>query len=96
MTNAFLNQGNIKYMNNALLTEIKTIVTNTVGGNTIPNPLPNDYPLLGNLLDSLAVTNLIIGLEEHFGFVFIDTELSAEAFENVLTLTELVSSKIEV
>jgi len=81
--------------NNELLAESKTIVTNTVGSNAVPNPLPNDYPLLGNLLDSLAVTNLIVGLEEHFDFVFHDAELSAEAFENVLTLAKLVSSKIE-
>ncbi len=80
--------------NNDLLAEIKAIVTNTVGSNAVPDPLPDDYPLLGNLLDSLAVTNLIVGLEEHFGFVFNDTELSAEAFENILTLAELVSSKI--
>jgi len=83
-------------MKNTLLTDIKTIITNTVGNNVVPNPLPNDYPLLGNLLDSLAVTNLIVGLEEHFGFVFNDAELSAEAFENVLCLAELVSGKIEV
>jgi len=82
-------------MNNALLTEIKTIITNTVGSNVVPNPLSNDYPLLGNLLDSLAVTNLIVGIEEHFGFIFNDSELYAEAFENVLTLAELVSKKIE-
>ena len=83
-------------MNNALLTEIKTIITNTVGSNVVPDPLPNDYPLLGNLLDSLAVTNLIVGLEEHFDFIFNDAELSAEAFENILTLAELVSNKIDV
>ena len=82
--------------NNELLTEIKTIITNAVGSNLVPDPLPNDYPLLGNLLDSLAVTNLIVALEEHFGFIFNDAELSAEAFENVLTLAELVSSKVEV
>ena len=82
-------------MDNILLTEIKNIITNIVGSNIVPNPLADDYPLLGNLLDSLAVTNLIVGLEEHFGFVFNDDELSAEAFENVLNLAELVSGKIE-
>ncbi len=82
-------------MDNTLLTEIKNIITNTVGSNVVPNPLADDYPLVGNLLDSLAVTNLIVGLEEHFGFVFNDDELSAEAFENVLSLAELVSGKIE-
>ena len=82
-------------MDDVLITEIKKIVTNTVGSNVVPNPLEDDYPLVGNLLDSLAVTNLIAALEEYYGFIFNDDELSAEAFENVLTLTELVSGKIE-
>ncbi len=82
-------------MDNTLLTEIKNIIINTVGRSVVPNPLADDYPLVGNVLDSLAVTNLIVALEEHFGFVFNDEELSAEAFENVLTLAELVSGKIE-
>ena len=54
-------------MDNTLLTEIKNIVINTVGSSVVPNPLADDYPLVGNLLDSLAVTNLIVALEEHFG-----------------------------
>lgn len=82
-------------MDSTLLTEIKNIITNTVGANIVPDPLADDYPLVGNLLDSMAVTNLIVALEEHFGFVFNDDELSAEAFENALSLTGLVSGKIE-
>ncbi len=81
-------------MDNTLIAEIKTVISNTVGSSVVPEPLADDYPLVGNLLDSLAVTNLIVALEEHFGFVFDDDELSAEAFENVLTLAELVSGKI--
>ncbi len=82
-------------MDKNLLKEIKNIVKITIGSNVVPEPLADDYPLVGNLLDSLAVTNLIVALEEHFGFVFNDDELSAESFENVLRLTELVSTKIE-
>ena len=76
-----------------LLAEIKSIITNTIGSNVVPTPLADDYPLVGNLLDSLAVTNLIVALEEHFGFVFNDDELSAEAFENSLSLAKLVAGK---
>jgi len=77
-----------------LLSEIKKIIKNTVGDKVVPDPLPDDYPLVGNLLDSLAVTNLIIALEEHYGFLFSDDELSAEAFENALSLAALISGKI--
>ncbi|VAW34697.1 hypothetical protein MNBD_DELTA04-1626 [hydrothermal vent metagenome] len=82
-------------MDNSLISDIKNIITDTVGRNVIPDPLPDDYQLVGNLLDSLAVTNLIIALEEYFGFIFNDDELSAEAFETVLSLAELVSGKIK-
>jgi acyl carrier protein len=82
-------------MDSALTAQIKNIIINTVGSGIAPNPLADDYPLVGNLLDSLAVTNLIIALEEHFGFIFNDDELSAEAFENVLALAELVAGKLD-
>jgi len=82
-------------MNDALLNEVKEIIIHTVGSNVAPDPLADDYPLIGNLLDSLAVTNLIVALEESFGFIFNDDELSAEAFENALSLAGLVSGKIE-
>jgi len=82
-------------MDNSLVSDIKKIITDTVGRSVVPDPLTDDYQLVGNLLDSLAVTNLIIALEEHFGFIFNDDELSAEAFETVLSLAELVSGKIQ-
>jgi len=82
-------------MDNSFLKDIKYIIIKTVG-NVTPDPLPDDYPLVGGLLDSLAVTNLIVALEEHFNFVFNDEELSAEAFENPLSLATLVSSKTGV
>jgi acyl carrier protein len=82
-------------MKGDLLKEVKSIITVTVGSSIVPNPLRDDYPLVGNLLDSLAVTNLIVALEEHFGFVFHDDELSAEAFENAVSLANLVAAKIE-
>lgn len=81
-------------MDSAVLPKVKDIITVTVGTNIVPEPFPDDYPLVGNLLDSLAVTNLIVALEEHFGFVFSDDELSAEAFENPLSLARLVAAKI--
>jgi acyl carrier protein len=41
----------------------------------------------------MAVTNLILAIEEHFGFNFDDEELSAEAFETVASLAALVQQK---
>ncbi len=69
-------------------------IVNTVGGDVEREQLTEDFKLIGNILDSMAVTNLILTLEDHFGFVFNDDELSAEAFETIKTLTELVRSKL--
>lgn len=80
-------------MDNGILAEVKQIITTTVGKDIVPDPLEDGYPLVGNLLDSLAITNLIVALEEHYGFVFQDDELSAEAFESPMSLAELVEKK---
>lgn len=78
-----------------ILPEVKQVILSSTGSNLSPDALTPDYFLVGNLLDSMAVTNLILGLEEYFGFSFIDEELSVEAFETVASLTELVKRKLE-
>jgi acyl carrier protein len=53
--------------------------------------------LLGSVpeLDSMAVVTLITGLEEHFGFVVEDDEISAATFETLGTLVRFVEDKLE-
>ena len=52
--------------------------------------------LLGSLpeLDSFAVVTLITALEEHFGLVVEDDEITAEVFETLGSLSEFVDTKI--
>jgi len=52
--------------------------------------------LLGDLpeLDSMAVLTVITGLEDHFGIVIEDDEISAETFETVGNLVALVCDKL--
>jgi acyl carrier protein len=52
--------------------------------------------LLGNLpeLDSMAVVNLITSLEEQFGIIVDDDEISAEAFETLSNLARFVEQKM--
>ncbi len=52
--------------------------------------------LLGHVpeLDSLAVVNVITALEERFGVVVNDDEISADAFETVGTLHTFVVAKL--
>ena len=73
---------------------IRKIVSRSVGGEYKDKAIPDDMRLIGNLLDSMAVNSLIVALEEDFGFAFEDEDLSAESFETVSTLTDLVKRKV--
>jgi len=77
-----------------ILSEIKKIIVHSIGGNISIDSLSDDFQLVGNILDSMAVTTLIIALEEHFGFMFDDEDLDAESFETTNSLSELVERKL--
>ena len=81
-------------MDNNVTTEVKKIIINSVNASLSHDEMPDDFPLAGNILDSMAVTNLIIALEEHFGFTLDDEELSAEDFETIISLSKLVEQKL--
>jgi acyl carrier protein len=53
-------------------------------------------PLLGALpeLDSMAVVTILTAMEEHFGFVVDDDEISADTFATLGTLTAFVEQKL--
>ena len=77
-----------------VLNEVKKVILASVGSNLSMETLNKDYPLVGNILDSMAVTSLILALEEYFNFVFDEEDLSAETFRTVGSLAELVEKKI--
>jgi acyl carrier protein len=81
-------------MNSDLRDEIVDVIMATLGSQTKQSNLSDEFQLAGNILDSMAVTNLILALEDHFGFSFDDQELTAEAFETVGSLVKLVESKL--
>jgi len=58
--------------------------------------LTAETALLGNLpeLDSFAIVTVITGLEERYGFIVDDDEISADTFATLGDLTEFVSRKI--
>jgi acyl carrier protein len=73
---------------------VRKIVSRTVGGEYRDKTIPDGMKLIGNLLDSMAVNSLIVALEEDFGFAFEDEDLSAESFDTVESLAELVQRKL--
>lgn len=80
-------------MSDDVKARLKKIVSQTVGGEYRDKPIPDDLKLVGNVLDSMAVTQLIVALEENFGIAFEDEDLSAESFESVNSLAQLIGKK---
>ena len=78
-----------------MLDEIRSIIGEALQLGDRANTLQKDTQLLGNLpeLDSMAVVTVITALEEHYGFVVEDDEISAETFETVGTLVDFVEQK---
>jgi acyl carrier protein len=67
--------------------------------------LPDDIPLLdlearladlGVSLDSFDILRLIAALEEGFGIVLEETDLTVSAFESIGSIVSLVRDKLEV
>lgn len=58
--------------------------------------LHEDTALLGNIpeFDSMAVVAVITMLEEQFGIVVEDDDISAETFETLGSLAEFVNNKL--
>lgn len=54
-------------------------------------------PLFGELpeLDSMAVAVVLTAIEDHFGFLIEDDEISGELFETVGSLTAFVQERID-
>ncbi|MGH7495705.1 MAG: acyl carrier protein [bacterium] len=81
-------------MSRQVMAEVKEVISKSVRAGLVAEAMSDDFKLAGNILDSMAVTNLILALEEHFGVNFEDEELSAEAFETVASLSNLVAQKL--
>ena len=77
------------------LDEVKTILIDVLSLGDAGQRLQADSPLLGSLpeLDSMAVVSLVGALEDHFGIVIDDDDLSASTFETLGSLTDFVARK---
>lgn len=77
------------------LDEVKTILIDVLSLGNAGQRLQADTPLLGSLpeLDSMAVVSLVGALEDHFGFVIDDDDLSASTFETLGSLADFVAKK---
>ncbi|MEO5655295.1 MAG: acyl carrier protein [Nitrosospira sp.] len=78
------------------LEEVKNVLSDVLSLWERKNSLNENSALLGSLpeLDSMAVVNVITALEERFGILVDDDEISAEAFETLGNLTHFVEQKL--
>ncbi|MDN5869996.1 MAG: phosphopantetheine-binding protein [Nitrococcus sp.] len=76
--------------------EIRTLLDQVLqlGGRSIR--FSPDTALFGSIpeFDSMAVVSVLTAIEESFGFVIDDDEISAQAFETVGSLAYFVSRKV--
>ncbi len=79
----------------ATIDEVKMVLGDALQLGERAQRLEANTRLLGNLpeLDSMAVVTVLTSLEEHFGFIINDDEISAETFATLASLSEFVGQK---
>lgn len=78
-----------------MLEDVKLLLARALQLGARATGLHAETPLLGNLpeLDSMAVVTVITALEDHYGFVVEDDEISAETFATLGSLAAFVEQK---
>jgi acyl carrier protein len=78
-----------------MLDDVRAALIDTLQLGPRGTALTAESPLLGVLpeLDSMAVVTLITALEERFGIVVDDDEISADTFATLGSLTAFVENK---
>jgi acyl carrier protein len=74
---------------------VKAVVVETLGVEDRADSLTGQSALFGALpeLDSMAVLEVLMALEQHFGITVDGEDVSAEAFETLDSLTAFVASQ---
>ena len=75
---------------------VKSVVIETLGVQDRADTLDAATPLLGSLpeLDSMAVLELILALEQRFAITIDDDDVTADVFETLASLTAFVNAKL--
>jgi acyl carrier protein len=78
------------------LADVKAVVVETLGVEDRADGLDASTPLLGSLpeLDSMAVLELVLELEQRFGITIEGEDVTADVFETLASLTAFVDSKL--
>ena len=75
---------------------IKLVLSREAMVDRKPAEIPEMARLIDDLgLDSVRIVELIVGLEDEFGIVIADEDLSLELFENVTSLATFIRAKTQ-
>jgi acyl carrier protein len=76
--------------------DVKAVLVETLGVEDRAGSLDAVTPLFGSLpeLDSMAVLELVLELEQRFGISIEGEDVSADVFETLGALTDFVASKL--
>ena len=76
--------------------DVKEVVVHTLGVEDRADSLGPATPLFGSLpeLDSMAVLELVLELEQRFGITIDGEDVTADVFETLDSLTALVDAKL--
>ena len=82
--------------NQEVAVTVKQLLIDILSLDMSVDEMTSDTLLLGDIpeFDSMAIVSVITALEETFGFMAEDDELSAEVFESVETLVGFVIQKL--
>jgi acyl carrier protein len=80
----------------AALDDVKAVVVETLGVEDRADSLDATTPLLGSLpeLDSMAVLELVLELEQRFDITIEGEDVTADVFETLASLTAFVDGKL--
>jgi acyl carrier protein len=75
---------------------VKDVLIDTLGLENQVDRIDATTPLLGSLpeLDSMAVLELVLALEQRFGIAIEGEDVTADVFESLGTLTAFVDGKL--
>jgi acyl carrier protein len=75
---------------------VKDVLVDTLGLENQVDRIDATTPLLGSLpeLDSMAVLELVLALEQRFGIAIEGEDVTADVFESLGTLTAFVDGKL--
>ena len=84
--------------NEQTLNGVRAVLTRSLQLGNRGSALERSTPLLGNLpeLDSMAVVHVLAALEEQFGIIVEDDDVSGETFSTFGSLADFVESKLAV